>query len=174
MTAHNKIATGITFVIYMACVPAANWLVAHVAPQPVGFGFLAPAGVFVAGLAFTARDILQELAGKRVALVAIGLGTVLALAVAGPHLAFASAAAFCASELVDLAVYGPIVRRSFLAAVLASNVAGLVIDSVAFLWLAFGSLVFLPGQILGKVWMTLLALAVLVPFRIQRARTRAA
>ena len=31
----------------------------------------------------------------------------------------------------------------------------LVVDSVVFLGLAFGSLAFLPGQIVGKAWMVL-------------------
>ena len=43
-------------------------------------------------------------------------------------------------------------------AVLASSVVGLVIDSVLFLWLAFGSLDYVAGQIVGKLWMVLLAL----------------
>ena len=37
---------------------------------------------------------------------------------------------------------------------------GLIVDSIVFLWLAFGSLEFLLGQIVGKLWMVLLA----VPF----------
>jgi len=45
-------------------------------------------------------------------------------------------------------------------AVVASSIVGLVIDSVIFLWLAFGSLEFLIGQIIGKLWMVVLA----VPF----------
>ena len=40
----------------------------------------------------------------------------------------------------------------------ASSLVGLVVDSMVFLWLAFGSLDFLPGQIIGKAWMVLLAL----------------
>ena len=39
---------------------------------------------------------------------------------------------------------------------LASSFVGLVIDSVVFLYLAFGSLEFLLGQVLGKGWMVLL------------------
>jgi len=46
------------------------------------------------------------------------------------------------------------------AAVVASSIVGLVVDSIVFLWLAFGSLEFLLGQVLGKLWMVLLA----VPF----------
>jgi len=37
-------------------------------------------------------------------------------------------------------------------------VVGLVVDSVVFLWLAFGSLEFLLGQIVGKTWMVLLSM----------------
>ena len=43
-------------------------------------------------------------------------------------------------------------------------------DSVLFLSLAFGSLVFLPGQIVGKLWMTALAVAVLWLWRRAAAR----
>ena len=35
---------------------------------------------------------------------------------------------------------------------------GLVVDSLVFLWLAFGSLDFLLGQVIGKTWMVLLAI----------------
>ncbi len=41
---------------------------------------------------------------------------------------------------------------------IASSVVGLVVDSIVFLWLAFGSLEFLVGQIIGKLWMVLLAI----------------
>jgi hypothetical protein len=52
-------------------------------------------------------------------------------------------------------------RRRFVTAVVASSLAGLVVDSAVFLYLAFGSLHFLPGQILGKLWMVLLAVPLL-------------
>ena len=39
-----------------------------------------------------------------------------------------------------------------------SSTAGLVVDSIVFLWLAFGSLEFLPGQIVSKAWMVLLSI----------------
>jgi hypothetical protein len=37
---------------------------------------------------------------------------------------------------------------------------GLVVDSVLFLALAFGSLEFLAGQVVGKAWVTALSVAV--------------
>ena len=65
------------------------------------------------------------------------------------------------SELADFAVYTPLQEKRLVFAVLLSGVVGLVIDSVIFLQLAFGSLDYLPGQILGKFWMILLALPVI-------------
>lgn len=154
---------------YVACIPLANWLVAHFGAVPVGFGLLAPAGVFVAGLAFTARDLVQVTAGKRWALVAIAAGTALSLALASPRLALASAAAFGLSELLDMMIYTPLERRSVVGAVVASNVAGAALDSALFLWLAFGSLAFWPGQMVGKVIMTVLAAGLLAVARVRHA-----
>jgi hypothetical protein len=49
-------------------------------------------------------------------------------------------------------------------------VTGLVIDSIVFLYLAFGSLDFLGGQIIGKAWMVLLALPLINWLRQRDAR----
>ena len=70
----------------------------------------------------------------------------------------ASGVAFLLSEFADLAVYTPLARRRLVAAVVASSLVGLVVDSIIFLWLAFGSLDFLAGQIVGKGWMVLLSI----------------
>ena len=66
--------------------------------------------------------------------------------------------AFLVSELADLAVYTPLARRRLVAAVVASSFVGLVVNSIMFLWLAFGSLEFLLGQVVGKAWMVLLSI----------------
>jgi hypothetical protein len=58
-------------------------------------------------------------------------------------------------------VYEPLRERGLLLAMLASNAVGLAADSLIFLWLAFGSFAYLPGQLLGKAWMTLAAVAVI-------------
>src|SRR5262249_11066334 len=60
------------------------------------------------------------------------------------------------------------------AAVIASSVAGLVVDSVVFLWLAFGSLDFLEGQIIGKAWMVLLSIPFIAWLRRRDERLRIA
>jgi hypothetical protein len=129
---------------------------------------MAPAGVFMVGLALVLRDLVHEWAGRWAVLAAIAIGSGLSYLLAAPALATASAVAFGAAELADMAVYEPLRRKGLLAAVLASNAVGLVLDSWLFLHLAFGSLEFLPGQIVAKTEMTLLAVVAL--WAIARAR----
>lgn len=152
------------FAAYVLTIVAANWAIERYGVVKVGFGLTAPAGVFFAGLAFTLRDITQVTLGKWYAVVAILVGTVVSLAVASDF-AVASGTAFLISELADFAVYTPLQRRGWLRAVVASNAVGLVIDSMVFLWLAFDSLDFLRGQVVGKAWMTAAFVALLLPFR---------
>lgn len=154
---------------FVATVWLANWLIVHFGLVHVGFGLLAPAGVFAAGAAFTLRDVVHRTLGRWVVVGCIVLGAALSFVIA-PAFALASGCAFLLSELADLAVYEPLSRRSLAGALVASNTVGLVIDSVLFLWLAFGSLALLWGQVVGKAWMTLLALALLVPTRAVLAR----
>lgn len=157
----------IWLIAYIATILGANWAIATFGLVPVGFGLLAPAGVYFAGLAFTCRDLAHEALGSRWVAVAIAAGALLS-ALISPAFALASGVAFGLSELADMAVYTPLRRRHWYAAVAASNVVGLVADSAIFLWLAFGSLDFLAGQSIGKAEMTLLALAVLVAVRARR------
>ncbi|NJO31951.1 MAG: VUT family protein, partial [Rhodospirillales bacterium] len=91
-------------------------------------------------------------------LAAILGGAALSGLVAPAALAMASVLAFFVSELADFAVYTPLQRRRFIGAVIGSSLIGLSVDSVLFLWLAFGSLEFLWGQLIGKAWMLVLAL----------------
>ncbi|MFC3125709.1 VUT family protein [Pseudoroseomonas globiformis] len=148
-------------------IPAANWLIGHAGtvcvPQgpcliPVAPGIMAPSGVLMIGLALVLRDLVQRRLGLRWAWSAILAGTALSALLAPPALVMASAAAFLVSETADLAVYTPLQKRNLVLAVLASGVVGLMVDSLAFLWIAFGDLGYLPGQVLGKLWMILLAL----------------
>lgn len=145
---------------YIATIFAANWAITTFGFVPVGFGLLAPAGVYFAGLAFTLRDLTQEALGRRAAILAILAGAGVSL-IFGGQLALASGVAFLFSELADFAVYQPLRRRRWLPAVGASNLVGLIVDSALFLLIAFRSLDFLAGQIVGKFWMTLLAVALL-------------
>lgn len=164
---------------FVATVWAANYAVEHWGVVSVGFGFMAPAGVYFVGLAFTLRDIVHRSLGRLAVMGAVVVGAVFSywisdgITLPGGHvsLAVASGLAFLLSEAADLAVYEPIRKRGWLPAVAASNAVGLVIDSALFLWLAFGSLAFFWGQVVGKAWMTLLAIAVLsIIWRLPRRR----
>ncbi len=153
-------------VAYILTIFLANWMVATFGVVPVGFGLLAPAAVYAVGLAFTFRDLTQERLGRYWTLGAILVGAALS-ALVSPQLALASGSAFLVSEMADFLVYTPLRERGkWLVAIAASNTVGLVVDSILFLSLAFGSLEFLFGQIVGKAWMT--ALAVLALWLLRR------
>ena len=154
----------IPLVGYVAVIVLANWAIAQFGLVPVGFGLMAPAGVYFAGLAFTLRDLVQEQLGRVWTVLAIVAGAAIS-AVISPQFALASGVAFLISELADFAVYTPLRQRNWLGAVALSNTVGLVADSILFLGLAFGSLEFLAGQIVGKLWMTVLAVALLWVWR---------
>lgn len=152
---------------YIACIPVANWLIQHVGTVcppdgpcliPVAPGLMAPSGVLMAGLALVLRDLVQRRLGVTYGLTAIVAGTGLSAALAPAPLVVASAVAFLLSELADFAVYTPLQKRGLVLAVAASSFVGLIADSLLFLWLAFGSLQFLAGQIAGKAIMVLLTL----------------
>jgi queuosine precursor transporter len=177
MTMSTRKASGLVyFIAFIACIPAANWMIGHVgtvcAPNgpcllpvwppiwPLGPNgpLMAPSGVTMIGLALVLRDLVQRRLGRPAALMSIVAGAALSGAIAPAQLVMASTAAFFLSELADFAVYTPLQARGLVVAVLASSMVGLIADSVLFLWLAFGSLEFLAGQIVGKAWMVLLAL----------------
>jgi len=171
----NRRAGAIAALAFVATVWAANYALSRWGFVPVGFGLEAPAGVYFAGLAFTLRDIVHHSLGRAVVIACILAGAALSwLIEANANLggtvtvAVASAIAFLLSELADLAVYEPLRERGWLPAVVASNAVGIVVDSALFLWLAFGSLAFIEGQLVGKAWMTLAALPVLYALRRRR------
>lgn len=156
-----------SLVLFLASIPFANWLIGHVGTTcvpngpcliPVAPGLMAPSGVLAAGAALVLRDVVQRCLGLPWAFAAVVAGTALSTFVAPPALVLASGAAFLLSELADLGVYTPLQRRGLMLAVLASSLVGLVIDSVMFLGLAFGSFQYLPGQVVGKTWAVLVSI----------------
>jgi uncharacterized PurR-regulated membrane protein YhhQ (DUF165 family) len=120
--------------------------------------------VLAIGAGFTLRDLVQRRLGVRVAMGAILVGAALSAAL-DTSLALASGAAFLLAETLDLFVYTPLQRRHLVGAVIASNIVGVIVDSVVFLSIAFGSLSLLEGQVIGKAWMTLLAIPVVYAIR---------
>jgi uncharacterized PurR-regulated membrane protein YhhQ (DUF165 family) len=165
----RSIEGSVFLVLFCLTIPAANWMIGHVGTVcvshgpclvPVAPGIMAPSGVLMVGAALVLRDLVQRRLGVEFGIGAIVAGAAISAGLAPPSLVIASAAAFLLSEFADFAVYTPLARRRLVAAVIASSVVGLVVDSIVFLCLAFGSLEFLIGQIIGKLWMVLLA----VPF----------
>lgn len=167
IAARRRLEGALFLIGFGLCIPAANWLIGHVGTAcvphgpcliPVAPGVMAPSGVLMIGLALVLRDLVQRRLGLHWAMGAILAGAALSAALAPPALVLASALAFLLSEAADLSVYTPLQRRGLVLAVLASGAVGLVVDSLVFLWVAFGSLEFLAGQVIGKAWMVLLAL----------------
>jgi len=167
MDRRQNIEGYIFLVLFCLTIPAANWLIGHAGTVcvpngpclvPVAPRIMAPSGVLMIGLALVLRDLVQRRLGVEFGIGAIIVGAAISAGLAPPSLVVASAAAFLLSEFADFAVYTPLARRRLVVAVFASSVVGLIVDSIVFLWLAFGSLEFLTGQIIGKLWMVLLAI----------------
>jgi uncharacterized PurR-regulated membrane protein YhhQ (DUF165 family) len=164
-------------IAYVATIPLANWMIQNVGTVcvpngpcliPVGFGLMAPSGVLVIGAAFVLRDMVQRRMGAGMGFACILLGVPLAAYLAPPALVAASLASYFFSELADFAVYTPLARRRFVLAIVLSSAAASAVDSILFLWLAFGSLDHLAGQIVGK-WMAVAAGAVIATSLRRRA-----
>jgi uncharacterized PurR-regulated membrane protein YhhQ (DUF165 family) len=149
--------------LYLGTIPLANWFINNVGNQaapglphtiPVGFGYQAPSGVLLIGLALVTRDYVQETFGKLNTIMAILVGIVISYLI-DPYVATASAVAFCVSELSDFAIYTKVKKRSKVLAVVTSGVIGGAIDSFLFLQIAFGSTLYWQGQVIGKTLMAL-------------------
>ncbi len=164
---------GIAFLIaFGLTIPSANWMIGNIGtvcppnapclipvfPKMHGMVLMAPSGVLMIGVALVLRDLVQRRLGVVYSAGAVVFGAALSSIVAPPALVVASAVAFLLSEFADMAVYTPLARRRLVTAVVASSAVGLVVDSIVFLWLAFGSLEFLAGQIAGKALMVLLSI----------------
>lgn len=153
---NQRTKTAVVFAAFVGTVVLANWLLSTFGVLPILGGV--PAGVLAAGAAFTIRDTLHDLAGRRVVIAAIAAGSVLSYVLSDgstipggvTSIAVASAAAFTFSELLDAAIYDRIRHRQWAMAVIASGIAGAILDSALFLYLAFGSVDYIAGQVIAK------------------------
>ena len=161
--------TAAAFAVYAGAIILSNWLITHVGIPagpgahltPVGFGLLAPSGVWAAAVSFPARDVVQRAGGRWLGIAAILVGAAVSWKISDPHIAVASGLTYLCSESLDMAVYTPLQRRWFVPAVLASGCVAIVLDSVLFLHLAgLYSTAAVEGLILGKFWVILAAVPV--------------
>lgn len=163
----------LTAAAFVATVYAANWALTTFGVISIGFGLHAPAGVFFAGVGFLLRCTLQELAGRLWVVCAILAGAALSYwlgasaLIPGGHvqIAVASACAFLFSEFADFAVYTPLRGKTIAGALTAAQIVGATVDSLLFLWLAFGSVALFWGQFAGKTAMVLPALVLVAVAR---------
>jgi uncharacterized PurR-regulated membrane protein YhhQ (DUF165 family) len=170
----DKVKKFTPIVLFALVVFLANWLTTHYGIVSVGFGLMATAGTYAAGVAFGLRDWCQETSGRWGAMWAVLLGAALSAVLASGRIAVASAVAFLLSELLDLAIYTPLRNKNKYGAIVASNTVGSAFDTVLFLSIAgFGitSSVFW-GQMVGKGWMTLAAVLALAIFRAKKQTTK--
>lgn len=173
----KKVLAAIAFIVYAGAIVLSNWLITRVGIPagpgthltPVGFGLMAPSGVWAAALSFPARDITQRLGGRATGVLAIGAGAGISYLISSPVIAVASGLTYLCSESADFLVYTPLQKRFFVPAVVTSGCIAAIADSLLFLRLAglpTGAAA-VAGLILGKLWVQLLA--GLVTWKLRRA-----
>lgn len=165
------------FVGFVATIFLANFFIRNVGTECHGnvclvpmwpsFGIgdgMVPSGVLWAGLALTLRDLVQRRLGFWWSWGAVAVGAALS-ALLDPSLALASGGAFFLAETLDLFVYTPLQKRNLILAVVGSNIVGMIVDSFVFLYIAGIPIIYMEGQVVGKLWMTLAALPVIYYIR---------
>ncbi|GHC52387.1 VUT family protein [Neogemmobacter tilapiae] len=171
----------ILFVAFASTIPLSNWLISNVGTTcvpdgpcliPVAPGILAPSGVLTIGAALVLRDLIHRYLGANWAIAAILVGGCVSLLTASQNLVIASVAAFMISEMLDFTVYVPLSRRNLSLAILVSGVVAAIADSVVFVLLAFGSLDHVTGQIIGKLWASIIVAMIVFAGTRRRAISR--
>jgi len=120
---------------YLGSIVVANLLVSSFGIiQVAGISF--PAGAVAVGFTFTARDLVQRRFGKWGCWIWMLAASAIS-ALFSPTLALASLGAFVVAEGLDWAVFtaSPL---SFRGRVIVSNIVGTPLDSIIFVYLAFG------------------------------------
>ena len=166
---NRKWATA-AFAVYVAAIAGSNWLITHagiptatgVHLTPVGFGLLAPSGVWAAAVSFPARDVTQRLGGRWLGVTAIGVGAALSWAISDPRIAVASGLTYLllgdrrlrrvhanAAPLVHTRRVRVRMRRHRRRRVLFLRLAGIPAGTAA-----------VAGLILGKFWVQVAAVPV--------------
>lgn len=132
----NRALLGPLAVIYIGSVVLANVLTERYGLVSVGFGLVATAGTYAAGLTLLARNVTQDVTGRLLIFALMLIGCGLSWWLASPQLAVASAVAFALSETTDMAIYTPLRERGWSRAVLTASLIGAAVDTLVFLHLA--------------------------------------
>lgn len=125
-----------TFIIaYVGAILLLNLGFSYVPMIETPIGFLSPMAV-LAGLVFVLRDYAQRQSGHFV-LLGMAAGAALSFWLADPFVAWASVAAFAASELLDWGIYTA-TKKPFHQRVLVSSLISAPVDTLVFLTLIDG------------------------------------
>jgi uncharacterized PurR-regulated membrane protein YhhQ (DUF165 family) len=149
--------------LYLLLIAVTNVLTAKYDPITLWGGVLIiPVGSLLAGAVFVLRDLVQAKHGRRKTYGAILWATCLSVVLSRalgdpPAVAVASLVAFIASETLDTEIFTRL-RKSFVARVLMSGVAGGLLDSIIFVMLGLspigGNLLpweLVPFAVLGQL-----------------------
>lgn len=155
---------------FVASVVVANYVTSRYGLIAVGFGLTATAGTYLAGLTFVLRDAVQDGLGRLTSLALVAISGAVSYAIADPFIALASAVAFLAAEVSDLAIYTPLRERGYVRAAVASNVVGALVDTALFLWIAGFPITggVFAGQMVGKLTITAAVVALVLVARSTR------
>ncbi len=159
-------------VLFLLSILGANLAVTYMDPVGVGFGLMAPAGVYLVAVTLVLRDLVQRLNGARGVLLAFAGGITLSYLLADSAIVSASLSAFVVSFLIDTLIFSLVGRftQRLWVAVLFSGLVSLVPDTLVFLYLADLEQ-FIPGQLLGKAYGTVIAAAMIWAGARGRVRT---
>nr|WP_144751627.1 MULTISPECIES: VUT family protein [Bartonella] len=144
----------IAFSIFAMClsVTASNILVQY----PVywfGLNELLTYGAFTYPFAFLINDLTNRFYGpaaaRRVVYAGFFAGVFVSWILATPRLAIASSLAFLFGQLLDIAVFTPLRRKTWWKAPLAAALVGSAFDTIVFFALAFSSFFAFLDQITG-------------------------
>jgi len=128
--------------IFAMCVVvvASNILVQYPV-EAFGLGEVLTYGAFTYPFAFLINDLTNRHFGagmaRRVVYAGFAAAVIISWILATPRLAIASASAFLFAQLLDIAVFSPLRRRTWWQAPLAAAIAGSMLDTLLFFALAF-------------------------------------
>jgi uncharacterized PurR-regulated membrane protein YhhQ (DUF165 family) len=120
------------FGIYVALILLVNLMFSWIPLVETPIGMLSPTALVV-GIVFVARDFAQRAVGHWV-LAGIVIGAVLTWLMADPFVAYASVAAFVASELTDWVLY-TVTKKPFYKRVWISSLLSTPVDTAVFLFM---------------------------------------
>jgi len=121
--------------LYLLSIIFANLLVHWFGIVTIGW-LMFPAGAVVVGLTFSFRDFVQREYGKWNCWIWMVIASIITY-LFNQEIAVASVSAFLVSESVDWLMF-TIMKGSFNKRIIVSNLIGIPLDSIIFVWLAFG------------------------------------